>query len=226
VIARAPVDDVGAFLRELPQLARAVVVLRHVDRMLLPDVAAALRLPEGTVAEIDALVRDALGPVGGVPALRGALSADPPPIALTGRVLAPLIDAVSPSYLVAPASTVPLLDVDDDAGRSARHAVRRARAFGAEPTRRVPGVVVALAILAALAAITAGRQLLGGAERTPPPQPPATTVPAPVTVPVPAVELQPVSVSAPATPSPLVAPAAEVCAEPVSPQRPGACPAP
>jgi hypothetical protein len=84
--------------------------------------------------------------------------------------------------------------------------MRRARAFGAEPSRRVPGVVVALVIVAALAALTAGRQLLG-TERPPAP-PPATTVPAPapVTVPVPVVELQPVSVSAPATPSPLRAP--------------------
>jgi DNA-directed RNA polymerase specialized sigma24 family protein len=244
VIGRGPADDVSAFVRDLPQLARAVVVLRHVDRMLLPDVAAALRMPEGTVAEIEALVRDALGPVGGVPALRGALSMDPPPIALTGRVLAPLIDAVSPSYLVAPASSVPLF-VGDEIDRSGDAGARRGgRAFGTAPVRRVPGLVVALLILAALAGITAGRQLLG-TDRRPAPPPPATTVPAPVTMPLPAPEAQlpPASVSAP-TPSPFVGPAgsapAAKCSEPepesvsrqetapgpLSRQPRGACPAP
>jgi hypothetical protein len=170
-------------------------VLRHVDRLLLPDVAAALRMPEPVVVEIDALVRQALVPLGGVPALRAALATGPPPpVALAGRVLAPLIDAVSPSYLAAPAATLPGPRPDPELGAGTPEA----------RPRRIPGVVVALAIVGGLAVVTAGRQLV---ESDPPPLPPP--VPPPCTT---------VAVGAS---GPVIA-----TLPPLSLQPPAACPAP
>jgi hypothetical protein len=145
--------------------------------------------------EIDALVRQALVPLGGVHALRAALSTGPPPpVALAGRVLAPLIDAVSPSYLSAPAATLPGPRIDPDLG-SAPAAAR---------PRRIPGIVVALAIVGGLAAVTAGRQLVASdPQPLPPPMPPPCTT-VPTGAPLPAIATLP----------------------PLSPQPPTACQAP
>jgi hypothetical protein len=172
VVERDPAADAAELLSALPQLARAVAVLLHVDRMLLPDVAAALRLPEETVAEIDELVLRALQPVGGIAALRAAVTAGPPPLALTGRVLAPLIDAVNPVYLAPVASAAwwaPITELDDRPAAQER------------PSRRSTGLLVALAIVGVLAAATAARQL--AAQDPPPatPAPPAPQAPAPCT---------------------------------------------
>jgi hypothetical protein len=200
-IAPRQAVDVGTLLGDLPQLARAVAVLRHVDLLLLPDVAAALRMPEPIVAEIDALVREALAPLGGIPALRAELSAGPPPLALAGRVLAPLIEAVSPSYLAAPLPPTPGLIGDPDVGIGAR--ARRGQ-------RHLPGWAVALAIVAGLAAISAARQVAGSDPgRLPPAVPASCTTLAAATGPEVAATLPPVGGQVP-----------------LSPQPPAACPAP
>jgi hypothetical protein len=167
-------------------------VLRHVDRMLAPDVAAALRVPDETAEEIDRVVLEALEPLGGLPALRAAVSSGPPPVALAGRVVARLVEALTPTYVAPLTASGPAFvggfEVPTEAPRD---------------SRRVPGLAVALAIIGALAAITAGRHL---ATDEPPPAPaPCTTAPRPLGATLP--PLAPVSSTAVSSP-------------------PGACPAP
>jgi hypothetical protein len=192
VILAGGYADAGELLAALPQLARAVPVLRHVDRMLAPDVAAALRVPDETAEEIDRVVLEALEPLGGLPALRAAVSSGPPPVALAGRVVARLVEALTPTYVAPLTASGPAFvggfEVPTEAPRD---------------SRRVPGLAVALAIIGALAAITAGRHL---ATDEPPPAPaPCTTAPRPLGATLP--PLAPVSSTAVSSP-------------------PGACPAP
>ncbi len=192
VVAASGYDNAAELLTRLPQLARAVAVLSHVDRMLPPDVAAALRVPDATAEEIDRVVLEALAPIGGVPALRAAVSSGPPPVALAGRVVARLVEALTPTYIVPLAASGPRLVGELEAPA------------GAEPTsRRVPGIVVALAIVGVLAAVSAGRQL-ATKEPSPPAPPPCTTLAAapPASATLPPLSPLPVSPPPAACPAP------------------------